>query len=86
MIKIEEKGESVYLYITLDQSLKTLDNPLAMTELLGKTKISGLAFENPDGSSLKIDTDYFGKRRNEANPSAGPFEDPGDGKIKLKVW
>ena len=55
------------------------------TELLGKTKISGLAFNNPDGLPLKIDTDYFGKRRNEVNPSAGPFENPGDDKLMLKV-
>jgi alpha-N-arabinofuranosidase len=44
------------------------------------------AYENPDGTSLKIDIDYFGKKRNEANPSAGPFENPGEGKLTLKVW
>jgi alpha-N-arabinofuranosidase len=44
------------------------------------------AYENPDGTPLKIDTDYFGKKRNEASPSAGPFEKPGEGRLKLKVW
>ena len=43
-------------------------------------------FENPDGTALKIDTDYFGNKRSESNPSAGPFENPGKGMIKLKVW
>ena len=56
------------------------------TELLGKAKIPGLPYENPDGSPLKIDTDYFGKRRNEASPTAGPFENPGAGPLTLKVW
>ena len=44
------------------------------------------AFENPDGSALKIDTDYFGKKRNKLNPTVGPFEESGNGKLKLKVW
>ena len=49
--------------------------------------IPDLAFENPDGTPLKIDTDYLGNKRNEKNPSAGPFEKPTVGKqLKLKVW
>jgi hypothetical protein len=35
---------------------------------------------------LKINTDYFGKRRSDANPTPGPFENPGEGELKLKVW
>jgi hypothetical protein len=85
-IKIVEQGENVYLYITLDESFKSLNNKLVTTKLLGKALIPGQAYENPDGSPLKIDTDYFGKKRNKANPSAGPFENPGDGKLTLRVW
>ncbi|MHC4558981.1 MAG: right-handed parallel beta-helix repeat-containing protein [Planctomycetota bacterium] len=85
-MEIVEQGENVYLYITLDKSFKSLNNKLVTTKLLGKAMIPGQAYENPDGSPLKIDTDYFGKKRNKANPSAGPFENPGDGKLTLKVW
>jgi hypothetical protein len=85
-IEIVEQGENVYLYITLDKSFMSLNNKLVTTTLLGKAMIPGQAFENPDGSPLTIDTDYFGRKRNEANPSAGPFENPGDGELKLKVW
>lgn len=53
---------------------------------LGKAKMPNEAFENPDGTPLKIDTDYFGNNRSESNPSAGPFENPGKGSLKLKVW
>jgi len=56
------------------------------TALLGRAKIPDAAYENPDGTPLKLDTDYFGKRRSETNPSAGPFENPGEGKLTLKVW
>ena len=85
-LKIAEEGESVLLHITLDDSCQASDSPLITTALLGRAKIPDAAYENPDGTPLKIDTDYFGKKRNEANPSAGPFENPGKGKLTLKVW
>jgi alpha-N-arabinofuranosidase len=56
------------------------------TRLLGKAKIPALPFVNPNGSPLRIDGDYLGKRRSNANPIAGPFENPGEGALKLKVW
>jgi hypothetical protein len=85
-MEIVEQGENMYLYITLDKSFKSLNNKLVTTTLLGKAMIPGQAFENPDGSPLKIDTDYFGKKRNDKNPTAGPFENPGQGRLSLKVW
>jgi hypothetical protein len=45
-----------------------------------------LPFENADGSPIRIQTDYFGNRRNESNPFPGPFELPEGGKLRLKVW
>jgi alpha-N-arabinofuranosidase len=85
-IEIVEQGANVYLYMTLDKSFKSLNNKLVTTKLLGKAKIPGQAFENADGSPLRIDTDYFGKKRNDKNPTAGPFENPGEGRLSLKVW
>ena len=84
--RVVEEGRSVYLHLTLGQAVQKSSTTLVTTELLGKAKIPGLPFENPDGSPLKIDTDYFGKRRNEASPTAGPFENPGAGPLTLKVW
>jgi len=85
-VKVVEEGDSVFLHITLDDSWHVLDNPLVTTAFLGRAKMPNAAYENPDGTPLKIDTDYFGKKRSEANPSAGPFENPGEGKLTLKVW
>ncbi|NQT21633.1 MAG: right-handed parallel beta-helix repeat-containing protein [Planctomycetes bacterium] len=85
-VRVVEEGRNVYLHLTLEQAVEKSSTTLVTTELLGKAKIPGLPFENPDGSPLKIDTDYFGKRRNEASPTAGPFENPGAGPLTLKVW
>jgi alpha-L-arabinofuranosidase len=59
---------------------------LVTSELLGNAVIPNLPFEQPDGMAIRVDTDYFGKARNEANPSAGPFEKPGNGRLSIKVW
>ena len=38
------------------------------------------------GSPYRIDTDYLGRERNEANPFPGPFEPSKLNKQELKVW
>jgi hypothetical protein len=55
---------------------------LITSDILGKARVPDARFENPDGSSLTIDIDYFGKKRNANKPNAGPFE-PGNNFI---VW
>ena len=57
---------------------------LVTTEMLGKAIVPQQAFENSDGSPLRIETDYFDKKRKTNNPFPGPFETPVNGEIK--VW
>jgi len=83
---IVEEGNNVFLSYSTDEKGADTNTHLITTELLGKAKMPNEGYENPDGTPLKIDTDYFGKKRSESNPSAGPFENPGKGLIKLKVW
>lgn len=85
-VHLSEQPDGVYIELTLDQAAQKAATKLVTTNLLGKAKIPGLAFENADGLPLTIDTDYFGKMRNSANPSVGPFENPGVDKLKIKVW
>lgn len=86
-VKLTEKPKGWYLELTVDPNWKKEQKrQLITTELLGKAKVPNLSFENADGTPLKIDTDYFGKKRNVANPFPGPFENAGNGTMKLKVW
>jgi len=85
-IKLVEVDKSVFLNMAVGDSLQTLDNVLVTTALLGRAEVPDAAYENPDGTPLKVDIDYFGKKRNKANPTPGPFENPGKGKLKLQVW
>ena len=55
------------------------------TARLGTTLVSQMAFENPDGSPLRVDRDFFGKPIDVANPTPGPFADPGVGTIEISL-
>ena len=82
---LTENENGVYLQITLGLTLGQATTELVTTRLLGKAKVPGLAYENPDGTPVQIDTDYFGRKRNLNTPTAGPFENPGVGPLRLKV-
>jgi len=84
--EIVEEEDCVYLRINLGPEVRKAATQVVTTELLGKAKIPGLGYENADGSPITIDTDYFGKKRSRTAPFAGPFENPGQGELKLKVW
>jgi hypothetical protein len=86
-VNLVHDKRSVYLEINLDKNWITEQKrKLVTTQSLGKAIIPALPFENKDGSPLIIDTDYFGNKRNTANPSPGPFEIKQSGKQKIKLW
>jgi alpha-N-arabinofuranosidase len=85
-VKLVEKPDGIYLRLTLPPNWAgNRTRKLVTTELLGAAAIPNLPFENPDGTPLRIDSDYLGSKRNGANPTPGPFEDPGTGTIWLKL-
>jgi hypothetical protein len=86
VMEISEEGNNVFLNLSLDERGSGVKTQFITTALLGKAKMPKEGFENPDGTPLKVDTDYVGNRRSESNPSAGPFENPGTGMNKIKVW
>ena len=85
-VKLIEKPDGWFLEMTCDKTWAARSNyKLVTTELLGKTAIPKLPYENPDGSPLKIDGDYFGNPRNPAELTPGPFTNPAAGPLSLKV-
>ena len=85
-IRVEERAGGVYLHIVLDESIKKVKNKIITGKLLGQARVTRMGYENPDGSPVILDIDYFGHKRNMDNPFPGPFEDPGTGALVLKVW
>lgn len=80
------RNDGIYLEINLDKNwLTEQPRKLVTTQSLRPAIVPALPFGNSDGTSLKIDTDYSGSRRNTANPSPGPFEIKRSGKLEIKV-
>jgi len=87
VVKLVDKADGFYLELKFDKTWSAeRTRKLVTTELLGKASIPNLPFEHADGTPYRINTDYFGKPRNAANPTPGPFENPGEGDLQLKIW
>ena len=85
-IKLIEKPDGFYLEFAFDGAWTKRIRKLVTTERLGQAMIPNLPYEHADGTPIRIATDYFGRSRSELNPTPGPFEDPGTGPLRLKVW
>jgi alpha-N-arabinofuranosidase len=85
--KLINEKDGIYLEINLDKGwLTEQKRALVTTTSLRPAAIPNLPFENPDGTPLKIDTDYLGQQRDNTNPSPGPFEIKKSGLQKVKLW
>jgi len=86
-VTLTEKPDGWYLTLAEDEVWRTAQTRQPVTtKLLGKAQVSGRAFENPDGSPLRVTTDYFGKKRSAKHPFPGPFEQVSAGLQSIKVW
>lgn len=75
-----------FLEIDLDKLWLKQKRKMVTSANLGKVIVPDLPYDNVDGSPIKIDTDYLGKKRNVSNPSPGPFEILKSGKQRIQVW
>jgi alpha-N-arabinofuranosidase len=77
-----EKSGQTQLQFSMPVSLGQAATKTVTTKSLGLARIPNLPYKDADGSQLKVNTDYFGQRR-DSTPTAGPFENPGSGPIRL---
>jgi alpha-N-arabinofuranosidase len=85
-LKLIEKPDGFYLELGFDEAWTARTRMLVTTERLGRAAIPNLPYELADGTPIRIDTDFFARRRSESDPTPGPFENPGTGPLRLKVW
>ena len=85
--RVVERADGFYLELSPDPAWKAgRRRNVVTTGLLGNASVSGLPFENADGTPLRIDTDYFGRPRDAQDPVPGPFETLGLAEGSVKVW
>ena len=85
-ISVTETEKGIFLNFNYPNEMLKQKNELITTQALGQTLVSGLRFENRDGTEISLITDYFGKKRDKNSPAAGPFAKLSKGENKLKIW
>ncbi len=90
---LEENNHDVYMEFASEEILSRIENilnntktALITTESLGKTKLPKQGYENPNGTPIRLDSDFWGKKRNPNHPLPGPFEAPELNGTKIKIW
>jgi hypothetical protein len=86
MIRIEDKGDEVYLHMRWSDGLTKLASGILTTERLGRVKTSDAWYEKADGNPIVFERDYSGNTRKGENPVPGPFEGIGTGETVIRVW
>ncbi len=82
---VVEKGDEVYLNITVDSDFIGFDTKVIKTEDLGSTRISECIFDDCFGDMITFDTDINGNKREEKS-IAGPIAKLNTGENMIKVW
>ena len=75
-LELQESNGEYKLRTNLFEHMPKFETPFISTEILGEAFEPEQKFENPDGSPIQFDKDYFGTHR-AVNPTPGPFEDAG---------
>lgn len=84
-VEIIEEDGNVYLQFEVNEQLKNQVGTIICSKDLGEVRIVEMPFENPDGSTLILDEDYFGEKRAEKS-SIGPIGQLELGKNRRLVW
>jgi alpha-N-arabinofuranosidase len=84
--ELMEKEDGWYLQLAFAPTWLDHKRSLVTSALMGVAKIPGLPFEQPDGTTYQLSTDFLGQERHPDHPVPGPLTAPGDEKQWLKVW
>lgn len=72
-LELKEDSGKYYLDTNLNDYIPDFETPFISSSVLKDAFEPEQRFENPDGSEILFDEDYFGLKRN-VNPTPGPFE------------
>ncbi len=85
-VRLAEGPEGIRLEMSFDKSwISGRSRRLVTGGLLGRAAVPDLPYEDRGGAPVRVDEDFFGRKRDGSNPTPGPFEAPGEGRIVLKV-
>lgn len=86
-LQVIEKPDGIYLRGKFDPAWSAQGaRDLVTTALLDNAAVPNLPYVQPDTRPYRLNSDFFGRPSNEANPFPGPFEISESGEQTWKVW
>jgi len=85
-IRIAKKADGSYLYINFSDDLIRMENRIINSLDLGEAIVPEAIFDNPDGTSILFNSDYFNETRHRNNNRVGPFINVSKGENMIKLW
>ncbi|MEI2282684.1 right-handed parallel beta-helix repeat-containing protein [Paenibacillus polysaccharolyticus] len=73
-IEIDPALGKVHIQINEPELLRGTSAMVITTDLLGKTYHADMDYEEPDSTPYRLDSDFFGTKRPDADVTPGPFE------------
>jgi hypothetical protein len=83
---IRKKADATYLHINLSDDDIKMGCRIINSMDLGEAIIPEAKFENPDGTPIFFNTDYFNEKRVVDKKCFGPFFNLSRGENKIKLW
>jgi len=85
-LSLESDGEKLYLHFTASEEMLKINTSPVTTSLLGAPAVCPFPYENPDGTDITVNVDYFGDQRDGIHPKAGAIEAVRLGENKIRIW
>lgn len=84
-VEIDEADGEWLLTLSIPGSIAKASCEEVTGERLGETRISGMAFEDPDGNDFDFGYDFLGNKRDK-KIAPGPFATLKEGEHRITVW
>jgi len=85
-IRIEEKEDGFYLYLNAKGDLRNVESKIINSFDFGEAMVPEVLFDNPDGTPVLFNVDYFNKSRERNSNLAGPFSNLSMKNNTVKLW
>ena len=85
-VKLVDASGHLVLHLNLGPELQRTATTRVTTKSLGKARVAGVAYDNPDGSALTLGMDFLRRKRSATHPTPGPFEHYRSGAQSLELW
>lgn len=84
-VEVDPVEGKVKIQVSEAEVLSGASSMVVTTDLLGKTYHADMKYEQPDTTPYRLDSDFFGEKRPDADITPGPFELTENGTVEFEI-